>query len=193
MVFAALDIFIMLAEGGCWPLEVRGGAALTPIVLPVLVSIMEWPTVYNVWGATMIDGLVPGSIEEGAVLFIPIGNFLVLISFWLLALAGCLSEDWFCCLFYELPNIALAILDMSVPKNLLIEDVRFAGLALAAGIVDEFVIWACEAEDMVGFWCWLALSTLSVALLKEFLFITITFEFSLFPFFKSYILIWLDI
>jgi hypothetical protein len=70
--------------------------------------------------------------------------------------------------------------DMSVPKILLIEDVRFAGFALAA-------TWGPPTEvDIVALWgWWLEQPSRSVARLNEFLLITITLEFSLLPFFKS--------
>ena len=67
--------------------------------------------------------------------------------------------------------MAFVRLEMSVPKIRLMDEVRLAGLALAGTAVLGAVV---------------ALSILSVALLNEFLLITITFEFSLFPFLRSY-------
>ncbi len=67
--------------------------------------------------------------------------------------------------------MAFVRLEMSVPKIRLMEEVRLAGWALAGTPVLGAVV---------------ALSILSVALLNEFLLITITFEFSLFPFLRSY-------
>ena len=97
--------------------------------------------------------------------------FLVLINLLLaLAQATARSVDW-CWLLCGL-IIAFVMFEISVPKMRLIDEVLFAGFALA-GIRTVAL-------------CGLALSPRSVALLNEFLLITITFEFSLLPFFKSY-------
>jgi len=64
------------------------------------------------------------------------------------------------------------MLEMSVPKMRLIEEVRLAGLALTA--VD-----------------WATLSPRSVARLNELRLITMTFEFSLLPFLRSYLTIFI--
>lgn len=71
--------------------------------------------------------------------------------------------------------MAFVIFEMSVPKMRLIDDVLLAGFALAATPIAPTVAL-----------CGFALSPRSVALLKEFLLMTITFEFSLFPFLSNY-------
>ena len=77
--------------------------------------------------------------------------------------------------------MALVMFEMSVPKILLIDEVRLAGFAMVTiGAPEEVIVALCG-------W-WLALSPLSVARLNEFLLMTMTFEFSLFPFLRSYII-----